>query len=113
MKRPAVLVLLLTFVGLVAATLWVPCHPIHWRSWTTAPDPIYWAWTGNVWWSEPGATFYRGVGVAVIPSDSLHKIWFLDRWWLATEYALILAVGGLLALALHLRERRRVSETGA
>ena len=94
MKRPAVLVLLLTIVALVVASLWVPCEVSR----GPAFPVVEWTWLWNItdgWFasSEPRAPI--GLRIEIMPG------------WLAVQLGLILAVGGLLALALHLRARRR------
>lgn len=90
MKRPAVVVLLLTFVALVAAALWVPCTKwiqssgsgLHWVPvWTaTRQGMTQWAPRYEVEWKV-----------------------------LALEYAVIIGAGGLLALALRLRSQRQLA----
>ena len=86
MRRPVLVVLLLTFVALVVATLWVPCtlfdHAVaRWDG------RFHWRWIGSVLW--PPALDETG-------SAQTEELFLLDRL-LVLEYALIIAIGGLLA----------------
>jgi hypothetical protein len=99
LKRPVPLVLLLTFVGLVVATLWVPCNNL----WLAAPGPLdglHWRWIENAF---AGRTYIPPPDESRFGIVQLHR---LSRPVLALEYALIIAIGGSLALAVHLRSRR-------
>ena len=90
MNRPAVLVLLLTFIALVVATLRVPVTATYHA--VTGPGLAVTTVDVFRWVSEIG------------PTDEI-------RWMpYTTQLALVLAVGGLLALALHLRARRGASD---
>ena len=99
MRRPVLVVLLLTFVALVAATLWVPCRDIQ--------EPLrrpgaHWRWITDIGGFDP-PLFHARTG----ETEGARRVFELHAPMLTFEYALILAVGGLVALALHTRGRRR------
>ena len=119
MKRPAVLVLVLTFVALVAATLWVPVEPRGTITRAQTPDggfdfrlqfanhSMEWERIDRVLESDPPAKLWRA---GRLPDDVLvfkNEPPVVRRWLLAFTGALILTIGGLLALALHTRATRR------
>ena len=100
MKRPAVLVLLLTFVALIVASVWVPAY------WTTLYEStapplssgyVDWCWI----WQTSESEFTE--------LESRAGYLRLHRSALVLEYGLILAIGGLLALALRVRQRKRLA----
>lgn len=106
MKRRIVAVAVATFLALVAATLWVPVHEtgqmtgayddawdggLRWRGiWTlgTSDEPMLWEYEG-----EEQLEDQRVTRVLHWPA-------------LGVQLGLVLAVGGLVALALHTRAAR-------
>lgn len=133
MTRPAVLALLLTFVALVVATLWVPVAPrarmtrlVDWsedETWasdgrllSSGPDRIlgYGNAPRHSWEFAPIWEVIRAVDPFRSPDAVAGEI-YADgapqprKAVLAIEYALILAIGGLLALALETRNRKRAA----
>ena len=122
MNRPVTIVLLLTFLALVAATVWVPFHFVEtmWRtdyvndepadvSTLTQFDPQgwwpVWRW-GWLWtqWGEPdleiGVTYPNAVMDSGVPQ---RVTWIL----VFTEQALIVLIGGGLLTFVVRRDRRR------
>ena len=124
MKRPVLVVLLLTFAALVVATLWVPVVP----AWTSsgaravAPFPMTRDRTWIPVWELESPGVPTGVVSYVLPGSSelgaykmgprqeRHEPGRIVWLWLVAESALILAVGGLVALALHTRAKQRSVE---
>ena len=90
MRRPVLVVLVLTFVALVAATLWVPVMGPG----AAKVDEYAWAW------AIPASHHFR------VTNEWLD----LRLGQLLFNLSLILALGGLLALVLHLRARRVASD---
>jgi hypothetical protein len=141
MSRPVLVVLLLTFVALVAATLWVPKRfAQNWdltasslnvlgypgnagvsvREWRIGPaqlgatPPRIWTWawdsrlhSGDLRTAYSGQTLWA-IQAVITPKGAVPSWRFMLDWplWLATQ-AIILVLGGLLALALHTRAKRR------
>lgn len=109
MTRPATLVVRLTYLALIAATLWLPCEV-----WYSPADS---GGIASTW----GLVWFQGVQLDDVTfgdfSDwewrSDHRVAVIAWRALALEYALILAIGGLTALALQRRERRRDGDDAA
>lgn len=100
MKRPVVLVLTLTFAALVVASLWVPVESYTWVG--AGPPAAEWRWIGGVVLAETESGYIGG-------PEGLEPQYLLRLDLLLFEYLLILAAGGLSAVALHVRGRRRIS----
>ena len=124
MKRPVVLVLLLTFVALVAATAFPPVQPdLEWEFYWDTESPNYDADAPRTWvqWGpqDPNLLQLRPIWmlndknpphINLVPGPVMGPSEFACSIYgpmLAIELLAIAIVGGLLALALHVRERRR------
>ena len=109
MKRSVLVVLLLTFVALVAATLWVPCNTNPWLPdsaiWGAAPE-LEWHWIGEttvLYSPHRGETGPLEILINVLPGYLPHA----PSWII--QYGVFLVSGGLVALALHTRGRRQTA----